>query len=139
MIKKTIIYSLLGITLAVGDVAVASIPIAYPQRGQSPEQQRRDESECNTFAREQQQRQPTQENSAAENVLGGALGGGAVGAVGGAIAGDAGTGAAIGAGVGALIGTRNTRQTRSQQNNESQDIFNRAFSACMETRGYLVK
>lgn len=86
--------------------------------------------------------------------------GAALGAVGGAIGGNAGRGAAIGAGVGALGGTmrRNNarreceewerQQAQQQQNAQAQAnaqweqgraTFDRAWSACMEGRGYRVQ
>src|SRR5580700_620040 len=91
----------------------------------------------------------------------GAAGGAAGGAAIGAIAGDAGKGAAIGATVGAISGRRKQRtaeekakeqatqqtaqaqqqaqaQAHSQQKGAS-DTFKRAFSACMDARGYSVQ
>ena len=87
----------------------------------------------------------------------GAAGGAAIGA----IAGDAGTGAAIGATVGAMSGRRHQRQAEAQakqqaaqqtaqaqqqaqgqasaQHQAGLDTFKRAFSACMDARGYSVQ
>ena len=96
---------------------------------------------------------------------GGAVKGSAKGAAGGAaigaIAGDAGTGAAIGATAGAVRGRRQQKkgqkeaekqaaqqtaqtQQQAQENANAQhqgalDTFKRAFSACMDARGYSVK
>jgi len=96
---------------------------------------------------------------------GGAVKGSAKGAAGGAaigaIAGDAGTGAAIGATAGAVRGRRQqkkaqkeTQQQAAQQTAQAQqqsqaqanaqhqqtlDTFKRAFSACMDARGYSIK
>jgi hypothetical protein len=91
----------------------------------------------------------------------GAAGGAAGGAAIGAIAGDAGKGAAIGATVGAVSGRRKQRmkeektkeqaaqqtaQTQQQTQSQAQaqqkgamDTFKRAFSACMDARGYSVQ
>ena len=91
----------------------------------------------------------------------GAAGGAAGGAAIGAIAGDAGKGAAIGATVGAMSGRRHQRtaeqkaqqqaaQKTAQQQQQAQtqanaqhqqqlDTFKRAFSACMDARGYSVQ
>jgi hypothetical protein len=91
----------------------------------------------------------------------GAAGGAAGGAAIGAIAGDAGKGAAIGATVGAVAGRRKQRtkeeqakQQAAQQTAQAQqqaqaqaqaqekggmDTFKRAFSACMDARGYSVQ
>jgi hypothetical protein len=87
----------------------------------------------------------------------GAAGGAAIGA----IAGDAGTGAAIGATAGAMAGRRQKKKAQkeagkqaAQQTAEAQqqaqaqtnaqhqaglDTFKRAFSACMDARGYSVQ
>ena len=91
----------------------------------------------------------------------GAAGGAAGGAAIGAIAGDAGKGAAIGATAGAVGGRRaqkkgekaaqqqaaqQTAQAQQQGQNQATaqqqqklDTFKRAFSACMDARGYSVK
>lgn len=91
----------------------------------------------------------------------GAAGGAAGGAAIGAIAGNAGKGAAIGATVGAMSGRRHQRlaeeqakQQAAQKTGQSQekaqaqvntqrqaalDSFKRAFSACMDARGYSVQ
>lgn len=91
----------------------------------------------------------------------GAAGGAAGGAAIGAIAGDAGKGAAIGATVGAVAGRRKQRTKEEQakeqaaqqtaqaqqqaqaqaqaQQKGAMDTFKRAFSACMDARGYSVQ
>jgi hypothetical protein len=95
------------------------------------------------------------------NRLRGAARGAAGGALIGAIAGDAGTGAAIGATVGTVRGGRQQRQANAASKEEAaseagaqvqqqykqqkaeydQQIgnFKRAFSACLDSRGYSVK
>jgi uncharacterized membrane protein len=80
----------------------------------------------------------------------GAAKGAAAGVAIGAIAGDAGKGAAIGAVVGGLAGRRARRVGDAQEqekNNEAAtqqqtamiDSFKKAYSACMEGKGYTVK
>ncbi|WP_221407900.1 glycine zipper domain-containing protein [Xanthomarina spongicola] len=80
----------------------------------------------------------------------GAAGGAAAGAAIGAIAGDAGEGAAIGAILGGLRGRRakvSHDQQQQKQNNQAaanqekamSDDYKKAFSACMEGKGYTVK
>jgi hypothetical protein len=80
----------------------------------------------------------------------GAAGGAAAGAAIGAIAGDAGKGAAIGAVVGGLRGRRakvvgdHNQQVANNQaaaaaEKEMMANFNKAFTACMEAKGYTVK
>ena len=128
----------------------------YPQRGQTPQQQARDQGECQAWAGQQtgynpmmaQAPPPTAAAPQGGLVRGGARGA-AVGAAGGAIAGDAGTGAAVGAATGALLGGMRRRDQQRQvaaqeqayqsQNAQLQANFNRAFAACMSGRGYTVQ
>ncbi len=76
--------------------------------------------------------------------------GAAAGAAIGAIAGDAGKGAAIGATAGAMKGRQAGKQGQAQQNQAAQadvaakekemkDSFTKAFSVCIEGKGYTVK
>jgi len=130
--------TLLGVALATGAFAQtpSSRPIIYPSKGQSAEQQAKDESACYSWASKytgfdpakaladlhaqqaqaQQQNQQVQQaaqqhaNASADAPARGAVGGAAVGAVGGAIGGNAGKGAAIGAAVGLLSGAAARRQ-----------------------------
>lgn len=87
----------------------------------------------------------------------GAVGGAAVGAVGGAIGGNAGKGAAIGAATGVVAGGIRRREAQGQAAAQQQQAatqeqqqaqasvaqqkatYNKAFSACMEGKGYTVK
>jgi hypothetical protein len=130
--------------------ATAQKPIAYPAKGQSPQQQNKDDSECYAWAKRttgidpatvamnapsQQQSQPGGER----------LSGAARGAAFGAIVGDSGDAAATGAIVGGLIGGRRARANQDARNQQSQaqqqqliSTFNRAFGACMEGRGYTI-
>lgn len=145
--------------MAVGTtVVVASEPIVYPAKGQTPEQIEQDKYACYQWAKNEtgvdpmamaQQSPPSTPQSTTSSAGRGALRGAAGGAIVGAIAGDAGKGAAIGAGVGALGGGARRRQEQavidqqqaSQTAAQSQNIatYNRAFSVCMEGRGYTVK
>ena len=137
----------------------------YPERGQSPQQQQADRSQCHGWAVQQTGFDPASARAApappppSQEVVGsgamarGALGGGALGAVGGAIGGDAGKGAAIGAASGALIGgIRRHRQIEQEQQMyqsqvaqqqgtlaQGQANYERAFGACMAGRGYTVR
>lgn len=155
---------------------------AYPQKGQSPNQQLIDEGDCYNSAQQQSgvnpDMAPPQPPSSAEvqaaqaqaadnapEAKGGRARGAARGAVGGAviggIAGNAGAGAAVGATVGTVRGGRQQRQANeaSQQQaaanagaslqqqyksqksayDEQMNTFKRAFSACMDAKGYSVK
>ncbi len=144
--------------------AIASEFFVYPTKGQNKEQQSKDEYECHTWSVGQTNFDPNkpvqaatpapqQQSAQGGGAVGGAARGAALGAVGGAIAGDAGKGAAIGAGVGGLGGAMGKRQGRRQQEQAQQDqasqqkaeqeqkraTFNRAYSACLEGRGYTIK
>ncbi len=129
----------------------------YPQKQQSPQKQAQDEQACYASAQQQTGIDPTAPPppaTAPEKAVGGGLKGSARGAAGGAaigaIAGDAGTGAAIGATAGAIRGRRQQRKANAQaekqakqqaaaQQQQRVDTFKRAFSACIDSRGYSVK
>jgi len=106
-----------------------------------------------TQAAGQQQPASAPKGGAVKGSAKGAAGGAAIGA----ITGDAGTGAAVGATAGAMAGRRQQKKAEKaaqQQNAQAQqqaqaqatsqqqaslDTFKRAFSACMDARGYSVK
>lgn len=151
--------------------------IIYPAKGQSAEQQSKDEGECNAWAKTNtgidpvalanaaSQPAPVAQTPDAPSQPGGqrvrgAAKGAAVGAAVGAIAGDAGAGAAGGAVVGTAAGGAKKRkaqreavaaQQQAQQqaqaaaNAQAADTqqklatYNKAYSACLEGRGYSVK
>jgi hypothetical protein len=139
------------------NAAQSAAPIVYPAKGQSLEQQSSDEGACRVWAKQQTGFDPSQapppDGSAPTGPTGevvrGAARGAALGAVGGAIGGDAGKGAAIGAGVGATAGLMRRGQSRRQAENAQQqaqaqhaaqqDLYMRAFGACMQGRGYAIK
>jgi OmpA family protein len=105
----------------------------------------------------QQPGKPTPKGGTVKGSAGGAAGGAAIGA----IAGSAGKGAAIGATAGAVAGRRQQKKTEAQaksqasqqvaqsqqeahaqataQHQAALDSFKRAFSACMDARGYSVR
>jgi hypothetical protein len=143
-----------------GPAALAQQPLIYPSKGQTADQQNKDQGECYVWAKQQTgvdpaavaqaaNSQPTAPGPQGERVRGAARG-----AVGGAVIGeiadeDAGKGAAVGAVVGTMAGgARQRRNQRAQQQQQQQvqqqgqqaiATYNRAFSACMEGRGYVVK
>ena len=143
----------LGLTL---DGAAAQNIIAYPARGQGPQQQERDRYDCYNWAVQQTGYNPQAQFAGSTTpppppgggALPGAARGAAIGAVGGAIGGDAGKGAAIGAGVGGLFGGMRRREAEQQQYQQQQQQaaasaqrsggFNRAMGACLQGRGYTV-
>ena len=140
--------------------------IIYPAKGQSNDQMEKDKYECYTWARGQTGFDPMKMPTASsptpsqekKSVGGAALVGGALGAVGGAIiggatGGSAGTGAAIGALTGGAIGgIRSSSQNKQAEQKQKQweqeqanqymqqrNAYNRAYSACLEGKGYTVK
>jgi len=139
--------------------AAPSAPVIYPAKGQSPEKQQKDKTECNAWATQQTGYDPVAEaqaqlqGQAAPAQKGGAVRGAAKGAAAGAaigaVAGDAGTGAAVGATAGGVGGgARKKKEAAAQQQAASEQQaaaaqrlagYQKAFGACMEGRGYTVK
>ena len=128
----------------------------YPKKEQTPKQQADDESACYASAQQQTGIDPTATPAPqeADKKKGGGVKGAAGGAAGGAaiaaIAGDAGTGAAVGATAGAVRGRRQQKKANKQAEQQAQqqgqaqqqqrlDTFRRAFSACIDSKGYSVK
>jgi hypothetical protein len=161
MIMSSLATVLLAVITMTGDASAQSLSSSlglapYPSKGQSADQQNKDEGECFAWAKQQTgidpmavANAPTQQPGPAagggERVKGaarGALGGAAVGA----IAGDTGKGAGVGAVVGTMAGGRQARKNKAAQQQQAEQAkagtlqqFNKAFSACMEGRGYAVK
>lgn len=133
--------------------AQAQQPIAYPAKGQDQAQQNKDAGECQVWAKQQtgvdpaavaqsanQPPPPAQKGQRVKGAAAGAVVGGVV---------DGGDGARTGAAVGMVAGGSRQRQERraaqSQQQSQQQQAqgqmqtYNRAYSACMEGRGYTMK
>ncbi|MDH4092580.1 MAG: glycine zipper domain-containing protein [Cyclobacteriaceae bacterium] len=131
----------------------------FPSKGQSKNKQKQDEFACYQWAVEQSgidplnlpkiEAAPVQSGPTGGAVVGAAKGAAAGVAI-GAIAGDAGKGAAIGAVAGGLAGRRAGRQMQAQQNQQAQadvaaqeqamkDSFQKAFTVCIEGKGYTIK
>ena len=128
-----------------------------PRNNQTSQEQGADENTCYTTAQQQTGIDPTapagtppeaakKHGGGAKGAAGGAAGGAAIGA----IAGDAGTGAAVGATSGAVRGRRQQKKANKQaeqqaaqqsqaQQQQQLDTFRRAFSSCMDAKGYSVK
>lgn len=125
---------------AVSGCATATQPsvYAYPAKGQSAEQQSRDTNECQAWAKQQTGFDPGTDTAkgAGLGAVIGALGGAAAGAAIGAAAGSPGTGAAVGAAAGGLGGAAVGGGLGYTKN---KDGYDRAYAACMQTRGYTVK
>ncbi|MEZ4331687.1 MAG: YMGG-like glycine zipper-containing protein [Myxococcota bacterium] len=162
--------------MAAGPLGAQSL-VVFPAKGQTPEQQAKDQGECQAWAKQNTGVDPLAvANEAAEpppvaaapaetgrrggERVRGAAGGAAAGAAIGAIAGDAGKGAAIGAAGGAMAGgvrkrrserameaaredaqTESDREAQARAADAQQKMatFNRAYSACLEGKGYTVK
>ena len=129
----------------------------YPGKGQSADQQKKDEGECHVWAVQQSKYDPTKPpaqtaaakppTTATGTTPGAGMRGAARGAVVGEIVGgDAGAGAAAGA-VAARGQSRrqNAAQAQQQQQAATQQqqagmgAYQKARSACLEGRGYTVK
>ena len=138
-----------------GDVAAQSY--AYPAKGQSPDQQKKDEGACHTWAVGQTKYDPTNPpkqaaappppTTATGSTPGAGVRGAARGAVvGEVVGGDASSGAAAGA-VAARSQSRRQNAAASQQQQQAavqQDqagmaSYQKARGACLEGKGYTVK
>lgn len=135
--------------------SVQAEPYIYPAKGQSAELMEKDKYQCYGWAKQQAGYDPMNPSVASSGqantapVVGGAAKGAAGGAIIGAIAGDAGKGAAIGATTGAVTrgvrnrGARNQQQQQAQQQSaaiaQMRSEYDRAYSVCLEGRGYSVK
>jgi hypothetical protein len=149
------------LTLACGAV-LASPALAqqfvYPSKGQSPEQQKKDEYECHQWAVQQSGFDPAKPApqaaaapSSPQTPTGVTPGAGVRGAARGAVVGeiiadDAGAGAAVGAAAARGQSRRQNRQQAAQQQQQQQQAqtsqnagYARARAACLEGRGYSVK
>ena len=163
--KNKIIYTSLFISfLGFSTIQAQSISSSlglyvFPANNQDAATQDADETDCFKWAKQQSGYDPINPTQVVgaevdTSVDGTAVKGAAVGAAGGAaigaIAGDAGKGAAIGAVVGGVRGRRSkvVGDQRQQQANDQgaaayqQELandYNKAFTACMEGKGYTVK
>lgn len=165
--QKNKLLILAAISFAISVVGSSSAPaqqslssslgvVPYPAKGQSSGQQNKDEGECYAWAKNQTGIDPIALANTPPPKSGPAVGGGdrvkgaARGALGGAaigaIAGDAGDGAAVGAVVGTMSGGRKARQNQKAEAQQAENAkagssqhFNKAFGACLEGKGYVVK
>ncbi|RZU02456.1 hypothetical protein [Rivibacter subsaxonicus] len=136
---------------------VSAQTFVYPAKGQSPDQQKKDEGECHTWAVQQSKYDPANPPPAPAaakqptTATGTTPGAGARGAARGAVVGeivadDAGAGAAVGAAAARGQSRRqNSAQTQQQQQAATQQsqagmaAYQKARAACLEGRGYTVK
>ena len=128
--------------------------VVYPAKGQSAEQQKKDEGECHIWAVEKSGYDPANPSPAPQvsksmTVTGsgarvrGAIGGAIIGEI---ADGDTGNAALAGAALGGMRERR--RQRRAQQESQAAAAqkqqsglsnYNKAKAACLEGRGYTVK
>jgi hypothetical protein len=141
-------------------LALGQQPVIYPAKGQTTEQQKKDEGECYTWAKgqtgvdpaavaQQAAAQPAPSGPQGERLRGAARGAAAGAVIGGIANDDAGKGAAVGAAAGTVAGGARQRRTaqaqqqkQQQQNQATQGAlanYQRAYAACLEGRGYTVK
>lgn len=131
----------------------------FPAKDQDPATQDKDDADCYKWAVEQSGIDPLNppkveaaqvDQSPDGTAIAGAARGAAAGVAIGAIAGDAGKGAAIGAVVGGLAGRRAkvigdaqhqqaNNRAAAQQQAALTDSFKKAFTVCLEGKGYTVK
>ena len=155
------------IAALVGTPALFAQQFVYPGKGQSPQQQQKDEFECHQWAVQQTGYDPTrppprqaaapapsgpaepEAGSGAKGAVKGAVVGGLIGGIGG----RGGEGAAAGAVVGGIAARNRSReqqqarQAQQQQQAEQQaaaanaagpNAYGRARAACLRGRGYTV-
>ena len=167
LINRFLIGLRLGAFIA--GTAVAQDFMIYPAKGQSQDQLEKDKFECYSWAKGQTGFDPMEmpkatappptkqaTSSTAGGAVKGGVGGGLLGAGVGAIAGGkkgAKKGALIGGLSGGTIGgvrsssqqkqdRKAQKQWEKQQTNQymqKRDTYNRAYSACLEGKGYTVK
>jgi hypothetical protein len=155
-IRTTAIF--LGALFASG-TALAQELYIYPAKGQSDDQMEKDKFECYNWAKKDTgfdpMAVPTTTTAAPSGqkqsggVVRGALGGAALGAIIGDSSKSAGRGAAAGGLIGGVRQSSRNRETERQQQEWEQresanyannrNNYNRAYSACLEGRGYTVK
>lgn len=154
-ITPVIVAACLGI---VASQVAAQELIIFPRDGQDKDQQELDEFQCYRWARDETGFDPMEVPTATEappqqEAKKGGVGRGAVrgAAVGGIVGGS--SGAKTGAAAGGLVGgARRSDQNRSEAQAQAQweqeqaqiyaqnrNNYNRAFSACMDARGYSVR
>jgi len=152
------------ITILATAAGYAQEPIIFPAQGQSDEQMEQDKYACYTWAKKESNfdpmavptasapppKQKETKASAGRGAVGGALLGAGVGKITG---GSAKKGAVIGGASGAVVGGSRKAGTAEENKKANQqwankqgaeytqkrNHYNRAFSACMEGKGYTVK
>jgi hypothetical protein len=147
------------LTVLVAGQAIAQELYIYPAKGQSAEQQDKDKFECYNWAKNDTgfdpMALPTTSSAppSGQKKSGGAVTGALGGAVLGGILGDSSRSAKRGAVAGGLIGgvRQSSQNTKTEQKRadwerkesanyaNNRNNYNRAYSACLEGRGYTVR
>jgi len=139
-------------------ITVSAEQFVYPSKGQTKEQQQKDEMECHEWAKEQTGVDPEQlakEASTGEvyqkhhKALKGAVVGSLIGLAAGSLGGVAGEGAAIGAAIGTVGGAIKARADLDTQHKVYESAhaeqraklqrYDKAYGVCLQGRGYSVK
>lgn len=163
--RRTFMTTSFAVALLLSQTAapLAQELFAYPNKGQSQDQQERDRFDCYNWAKQQSGFDPMvaptttapapKDKSTGPGALGGAALGAGAGAIGGVITGGkAGMGALLGGGLGGIIGGLTSQGQSDKNKQRRQDWerqqtaqyqqergnYNRAYSACMSGRGYTV-
>jgi hypothetical protein len=148
--------TVIALAMAITTPAALAKQYVYPAKGQSAQQQQKDEAACYTWAVQQSGFDPANPSppqqaakpstTATGTTPGAGLKGAAGGALVGAVAGDAGAGAAAGAVVARSASRRQNAAAAQQQQQQQQAAtqqeqaaFGKARAACLEGRGYTVK
>jgi outer membrane lipoprotein SlyB len=165
MRRMVLFVSLVVLQALIVDAVLAQESIFFPAKGQSQAQMEKDKFACYQWAKQQTGFDPMQAQPPVQAVppvpqapsgqrIRGAARGAAVGAaVGGIASNDAGKGAAAGAVAGTMAGGIRSRNQRRQQaqiqeqqvqqqataSDAGHSTYNRAYSVCMEGKGYTVK
>ena len=153
-------------SLGLAAAVLAQEVIVYPAKGQSEDQMEQDKFQCYSWAKKETGFDPMEIPKATapppkkEAPKGGAGRGAVVGGAGGAVIGGilsggkgAARGAVIGGGSGALLGGMRRESQRKQEEQarnqwereqanaymQQRNNYNRAYSACLEGKGYTVK
>jgi hypothetical protein len=131
-----------GIVIAGLSNSIAAEMFAYPEKGQSEEQQQADRQYCETWATRQTGSigSPSAQSSPSRERMGGGM---MRGRMIGEAAGNSGAGM-MGGGMAGLMRRRikkkrEEEQQQSAQNGGPTDAHDHAFKACMEGRGYTVE
>lgn len=140
---------LLACTAALCIAGEPGSPVIYPAKGQDPWQQDRDRYECHSWARGQSGFDPAQPATAAATATVSAsasAGTGAMvrGAMGGAAVAelahrDVGRGAAAGVVAGSIASRLKQPQQQQSASAQRKSTYDRAFGACLDARGYVVR